>query len=185
MTIGEKIRIIRKFRNISLEELGVSIGFEEKSAANRMTQYETNYRVPKKDSLIQIAKVLNVNPLNFFVEITGTAEDIIQTLFWLDESSPDAVNLFRLSRDSGMSVDSDEGEARYIESDSWPAEPPIGLWFRYGTVDILLREWAIRKEELNRGEITRDEYFEWKLNWPHTCDDEGRHEPRIKWRAER
>lgn len=147
MTVGEKIRIIRKFRNISLEELGIAIGFEKKSAANRMTQYETNYRVPKKDILLKIAKTLNVNPLNFFVGITGIAEDIIQILFWLDESNPDAVNLFQL--------------------DSRP-ESPMGLFFRHETIDALLREWVIRKSALNRSEITRDKYFEWKLNYQQT-----------------
>ena len=32
------------------------------------------------------------------------------------------------------------------------------------------------------GEITRDEYFEWKLNWPHTCDDGLESEYYIPWR---
>ena len=28
-----------------------------------------------------------------------------------------------------------------------------------------------RQQELHAGEITREEYFEWKINWPSTCDD--------------
>ena len=28
----------------------------------------------------------------------------------------------------------------------------------------------LRQQELDAGEITRDEYFERKLNWPATCD---------------
>ncbi len=185
MTVGEKIRKIRKFRNISLEELGIAIGLDEKSAANRMTQYETNYRIPKKEALLLMAKALNVNPINFIIEVSGSAEDIMQTLFWLDEGSVGSVNLFRLQRDSNKKTKSKDSVAMYVEDDNWPAQSPIGLWFNYGTVDSFLREWLIRQEELNNGEITRDEYFEWKLNWPHTCDDEARHEPRVKWRAEK
>ena len=49
-----------------------------------------NYRVPKKDTLLQIAKVLDVNPLNFINEISGSAENIMQTFFWLDEDNPGA-----------------------------------------------------------------------------------------------
>jgi transcriptional regulator with XRE-family HTH domain len=180
MTIGEKIRMVRKFRNISLEELGVAIGFDEKSAANRMTQYETNYRIPKKDTLLIIAKVLNVNPINFTTEDSGSAEKIMQTLFWLDEISVGTINLFRLERDPKRTEKSKDTATRYVEDDNWPAQPPIGLWFNYGTVDIFLREWLIRQEELYTEEITRAEYFEWKLNWPHTCDDEGRHELKNK-----
>ena len=43
-------------------------------------------------------------------------------------------------------------------------------------------EWDIRKEELKFGQITKDEYFEWKINWPMTCDDCGKHEPMKQWR---
>ena len=46
-----------------------------------------------------------------------------------------------------------------------------------------MKEWVLRKEELKSGEITRDEYFEWKINWPQTCDDCGKHEPKREWRS--
>jgi transcriptional regulator with XRE-family HTH domain len=185
MTVGEKIRKIRKFRGISLEEMGMAIGLDEKSAANRMTQYETNYRIPRKEVLHLMAKVLNVNPINFVIDTAGTAEDIIQTLFWLEESSLGCIHLFKLARDPKRTKNSKDTAARYVEDENWPAQSPIGLWFSYGNVDVLLREWLIRQEELSNGEITEDEYFEWKLNWPWTCDNEGAHEPRVQWRIKK
>ena len=54
--------------------------------------------------------------------------------------------------------------------------------FQYGLVDEFMREWLFRQQELHAGEITRDEYFEWKLNWPHTCDDSKESEYYIPWR---
>ena len=45
-----------------------------------------------------------------------------------------------------------------------------------------MQEWLQRQQELHTGEITREEYFEWKLNWPQTRDDCGKHEPEIQWR---
>ena len=42
----------------------------------------------------------------------------------------------------------------------------------------LLKEWVVRMDELKSGEITRDEYFEWKINWPQTCDECGKYEPK-------
>lgn len=182
MTIGEKIKRIRVYRKMTQKELGIKVGFDEKGAENRMTQYETNYRIPKKEALLLIAKALNVNPINFISEFSGSATDIIQTLFWLEEASFGSVNLFRLVRDKDRTPNSNNIDVRYNDGDNWPAQAPIGMWFNYGTVDVFLREWLIRQEELNNGEITRDEYFEWKLNWPHTCDDEGRHEPKVQWR---
>ena len=57
MTVGEKIKFIRNFRGMTQKELGVGIGFDEKGADNRIAQYETNYRVPKRDILLPIAKI--------------------------------------------------------------------------------------------------------------------------------
>jgi len=33
-----------------------------------------------------------------------------------------------------------------------------------------MSEWLIRKQELAEGTITKEEYQEWKLNWPQTAD---------------
>ena len=60
MTIGEKIKYIRIFRGMTQQQLGVAIGLSAKGADNRMAQYETNYRVPKKDMLEDIAEALDV-----------------------------------------------------------------------------------------------------------------------------
>lgn len=60
MTIGEKIRRIRTFRGMTQKELGIAIGLDEKGADNRIAQYETDYRVPKKDLLDKIAHVLEI-----------------------------------------------------------------------------------------------------------------------------
>ena len=35
---------------------------------------------------------------------------------------------------------------------------------------------------LKSGEITREEYFEWKINWPQTCDGCRKYEPKKQWR---
>jgi len=50
-----------------------------------------------------------------------------------------------------------------------------------------MREWCLRKEQLKNGEISEDEYFEWKINWPATrskVDFNGKDDQkcRFKWR---
>lgn len=182
MNIGEKIKVIRNFRGLTQRELGIKIGLDKKSADNRMAQYETNYRVPKKETLLMIAEVLDVSPLNFITEVSGSAEEIMQTFFWLDESSRGAINLFQLVKNTGKANSSDDTAVRYNDSDDWPAHPPVGIWFKYGIVDEFLREWLVRSNQLKAGEITRDEYFEWKLNWPRTCDRRGKDKPEKQWR---
>ena len=106
----------------------------------------------------------------------------MRTFFWLDEDSPGAIRLFQLVRNPGRAGAADDTAVRYNDSDDWPAHPPVGMYFQYGLVDEFMREWLLRQQELHAGEITRDEYFEWKLNWPRTCDDCGKCEPSILWR---
>ena len=56
----------------------------------------------------------------------------------------------------------------YHDNDSWPAHTPVCMWFDYGVLNDFLKEWVVRMDELKSGVITRDEYFEWKINWPQT-----------------
>ena len=149
MLLGERIKKIRTFRGLTQRELGLKLGYEERNADVRVAQYESGYRVPKKDTLIEISKILNVNYINFVTEVPGCAEDIMQTFFWLD----------------------DDKSVRYNDSDEWPAHAPVGMWIDYGLVNEFLREWCLRKEQLKSGEISEDEYFEWKINWPATSSN--------------
>ena len=182
MVLGERIKRIRTFRGLTQRELGLKLGYEERSADVRVAQYESGYRVPKKDTLMEIAQVLNVNYINFITEAPGCAEDIMQTFFWLDEDDRNIFHLFQLVRNPGRAGAADDTAVRYNDSDDWPAHPPVGMYFQYGLVDEFMREWLFRQQELHAGEITREEYFEWKLNWPHTCDDGLESEYYIPWR---
>ena len=101
MTVGEKIKKIRTFRGMTQKELGLAIGLEEKGADNRIAQYETNYRVPKRELLDKIAQALRVDRQNFYTVQLGCAEDFMRTFLWLDEDSPGSIRLFQLVRNPG------------------------------------------------------------------------------------
>lgn len=180
-----KIKKIRTFRGMTQKELGLAIGFEEKGADNRIAQYETNYRVPKRELLDKIAQALRVDRQNFYTVQPGCAEDFMRTFFWLDEDSPGSIRLFQLVRNPGKIGASDDTAVRYNDTDDWPAQPPVGIYFNYGLVDEFMREWLLRQQELHAGEITREEYFEWKINWPLTCDDSKRFDNYVPWRKEK
>ena len=61
MAVGDRIKRARNFRGMTQKELGIAIGFEEKSADIRIAQYESNTRTPKEELLRKIAEVLDVN----------------------------------------------------------------------------------------------------------------------------
>ncbi|MFQ9555898.1 MAG: helix-turn-helix domain-containing protein [Oscillospiraceae bacterium] len=135
------------------KELGLAIGFEEKGADNRIAQYETNYRVPKRELLDKIAQALRVDRQNFYTVQPGCAEDFMRTFFWLDEDSPGSIRLFQLVRNPGKIGASDDTAVRYNDTDDWPAQPPVGIYFNYGLVDEFMREWLLRQQELHAGRL--------------------------------
>lgn len=95
------------------------------------------------------------------------AEDVMYTLFELDVHYP--------------------GTRLYEVTDTTDPDFPekhMAVSFRYRLLDEFLKEWQLRKKQLREGEITKEEYLEWKLNWPQTADGCGRYEPKKKWRKE-
>ena len=63
------------------QQLGEAIGIEGKGAANRIAQYECDYRIPQNDMLIDMAKAMDITQLLFVSPIPCSTEDIMQTFF--------------------------------------------------------------------------------------------------------
>ncbi len=55
----------------------------------------------------------------------------------------------------------------YNEDSNTSMFAPVAITINYGLVNDFLLEWNKKKQELANGEITPDEYFEWKITWPH------------------
>ena len=74
MILGERIKRIRTFRGLTQRELGLKLGYEERNADVRVAQYESGYRVPKKDTLMEIparATLLMINPFGTMTVTNG------------------------------------------------------------------------------------------------------------------
>lgn len=160
MAVGDRIKRIRNLRGLTQKELGLAIGFDEKTADVRMAQYESGTRTPKEDMLRKITDVLDVNYRSIYEPTLYTAEDVMYTLFELDEH-------YNLS----VGDLEEQGEL-----------PHKVINFNTKIFDDFFFEWQIRKHELADGKISRVEYMEWKLNWPQTAVDCGKSESKKKWR---
>ena len=161
MSVGGRIRKARTFRNMSQRELGLLAGFSEGTADVRIAQYELGIRKPREALLRKIAEVLDVSYAALREPTIYSADDIMQTLFELDDMMP--VSVHALEAD-------DAGGDRYA------------IELGGHLLDRQLKEWRRRKRELALGQITPDEYMNWKLNWPLTSDNAGRHSQRKAWR---
>lgn len=142
MAIGERIKHIRSFRKMTQSQLGEAVGLSDV----RIRQYEIGNRTPKEDMIKELANALNCNYRSIYEPTLYAAEDVMYTLFELDEHY-------------NMPL--------YEVKNKKTKETHICVGFDYSLLDNFLSEWMKKKDELAKGKITKEEYFEWKINWPH------------------
>ena len=146
MAIGERIRYIRKLRNITQKLLGMAIGFDEKTADVRMAQYESGVRSPKEKITNDIAKALDVSPRALTVPEIDSYAGVAHTLFALED-------LY------GLRIGKIDGEMclRLDKSNSATYFPMFDIFHAWNGIAVRLKN----------GEITKDEYNSWRYSYPN------------------
>ena len=137
MTTGEKIRHYRKLRGLYQGELGERIGVSE----GAIRHYETDFRTPKQPQVEAIAEALDISPLalkDFGVE---NARDLLGLLLQLE----DEFGIVPAEDGSGLSID--------VSAEKAPKTAQM------------LKAWAAKRIELESGEITPEEYADWKAKF--------------------
>ena len=165
MAVGDRIKRVRNFRGMTQRELGVAIGFASKTADVRIAQYESGTRTPKEAMLRKISEALDVNYRSLYEPRDYHAEDVMYTMFELDE------------RYECMTIYDVEDT-----SDRFDIRKHKAVSFNVRLLDGFMAEWQQRKKDLADGVISKAEYTEWKLNWPDTADDLGKFVPTKRWR---
>lgn len=146
MQIGERIKHARNHRGLTQKQLGMMVGFDEKTADVRIAQYESSTRTPKADMRNKLAAALNINYRYFYDSHQYAAEDYMFLLFELDEYTP-----------LELSPYDDEGVTK------------VNIHIPYHLVDDFLKGWMQEKQALADGRISKADYTEWKLNWPKSA----------------
>ncbi len=145
MAIGERIHFIRNLRNMTQKELGKAVGFSENTADVRMAQYETGSRTPKEALVKSLSDVLDVSPLALNVPDIDSYLGLIHTLFAMEDVY-------------GIEAEQ-HGSKVHIVFDSSEQKTSFALF-------SMLSEWATKTEMLRNGEISKDEYDQWRYNYP-------------------
>ena len=73
-------------RGMTQKELGIALGFPDRSADVRIAQYESGSRTPKEDLIRQIAAILHVNPHAISSVDYGTYRGLMYALFDLEDT---------------------------------------------------------------------------------------------------
>ena len=145
MAIGERINFFRNLRGMTQKFLGIQVGFPEKSADVRLAQYETGTRSPKADVTESLAKVLDVSPLALSVPDIDSYLGLMHTLFTLEDRY-------------GLHVDEMDGEICLkvnVRKNRDAAE-----------LQQMLCAWQEQAAKLKAGEISQEDYDNWRYHYP-------------------
>jgi len=140
MSIGKKIKFFRKRRGMTQRVLGTEVGFPPASADVRIAQYESGSRTPKRYVLNVIADVLGVSPLALSVPEIKDGLVLLHTLFALEDRYGLKLSFDGTTMYAQVVVQAKKDEPLYPK-----------LYF-----------WQVMKRRLTTGEITKEEYDDWR-----------------------
>ena len=145
MNTGERIKRIRIKRGMTQKELGIALGFPERSADVRIAQYESGTRKPKEDLVNALAKVLKVSPHAIADTDYDTPIGLMYTLFDLEDTY-------------GIHIDQIDGEL-CLRMDR--------IHQKNASVFDIILEWYEAWNKNQEDESDPYGYPEWKLEYPH------------------
>lgn len=169
MTVGEKIKRIREFRNLTQKDLGLALDYPANSAATRIGQYETNQRSPKKDTIIRISKCLHCHEdaLLNSEDIPVRAGRAMEELFWMEATWGKFV-LFPIKENLPNQFNETEMIKGICNLDKYyPSSTAIALGpMSNFALRSFIEEWGQINYKVWSGKISEEQYFEWKIQWP-------------------
>ena len=145
MAIGERIRFFRNLKGMTQKYLGIKLGFPEKTADIRMAQYESGSRTPKEDLTNELAELFGVSASALNVPDIESYNGLMHTLFALEDLY--GIKVAEINGEVCLTLDKDTG-GNYI------------------TMFEMFSAWKDQAEKLKNGEISKEEYDNWRYNYP-------------------
>lgn len=149
MSSGYLFRKFRELRGLTQKALGTMINLDDV----RVRQYELDKRNPKDDVLDNISNALGVKS-DYFKDPSYpyNYEEVMRLLFKLEDSIPMAMSK--------------------VDVDGTPVHSIVFLGHNILKIDKTLEAWTKKQFEFMDGEITFEEYEDWKANWPDSLSDD-------------
>lgn len=145
MAIGERIHFFRIMRGMTQKYLGMLVGFPERSADVRLAQYETGSRKPKAELTAALAQALDVAPQALDIPDIDSQIGLMHTLFALKDIY--GLTISETDGEVCLKISKDKGKA---------AEELLQM----------LTAWQEQAAKLTTEEISREEYDQWRYNYP-------------------
>lgn len=149
MTVGDRLKRFRKRKNLTQKQLGLAAGFDKLGADVRIAQYESGTRRPKGKYVERLAAIVGVQPSALEVPDINNYKALFQLLFALED-------------EYDLHICTDEIGLPYLMPKDPTSHESDGFM-----------EWSKKHEQLKNGEITQEEYDEWRYNYPMSAAREN------------
>ena len=136
MADGSRMRGLRMRRGLLQRELAETADVTESAVRN----YELGLRTPWPQHLEALARALGVDPAALTDYGIETSRDALEVLFRLEEGF-------------GARPEADDGGARVVVDPAAPGAQKL---------DAAVRVWAAMRARRDSGEISEEEYLDWK-----------------------
>ncbi len=163
MDLGTKIKRTRHMRGLSLKQLGLMVGLDEKNAGVRIAQYESNNRKPRPELLKKIAEALEIDYR--YLKYSDDSIDSDNLMF----------KLFDIAENYHLYI-------RETPDEILPNEFYRSVEFMNEMVNQYLKEWKVRMHEYQHSVISEEEYHAWMMNFPKTFENCGKFKSSVNWR---
>ena len=144
MAFGKRIKLFRTMRGLKQRQVGEILGFNGAATEVRMAQYEAEAREPKAALVEQMAQIFKVSPKAISVPEIDTYDGLMHTFFALEDIY-------------GLKIAEIDGEL-CLHLDR-TLNPDMNLY-------DLLELWHKQSMCLANGMITKQDYDEWRYNYP-------------------
>ena len=152
MAFGKRIKFFRNRKGMKQKELGELLGFLGKTSDVRVAQYETEARTPKADLVKEMAQIFDVSPRAINVPNLDSYLGLMHTLFALEDMY--GIKIGEIDGELCLRLDREHREYQHLFE-------PFHAWQQMAT-------------KLEAGEISQEEYDNWRYNYPELDTSEIR-----------
>lgn len=152
MAFGKRIKFFRNRKGMKQKELGELLGFLGKTSDVRVAQYETEARTPKADLVKEMAQIFSVSPRAINVPNIDSYLGLMHTLFALEDMY--GIKIGEIDGELCLRLDREHREYQHL------FEP--------------FHTWQQMAAKLESGEISQEEYDNWRYNYPELDTSEIR-----------
>ena len=146
MAIGERIHHFRLLHGFTQKYLGQQLGFSDMQADVRKKKKKKGARSPKEKYLNALADIFEVSPHALAVPDIDSHVGLMHTLFTLEDLY--GLHIGEIDGELCLRLDKTKGT-------------------NYLSMFDMFHEWQEQSAKLESGEITKEEYDQWRYNYPN------------------